>query len=373
MPKKHIIVSVTNDLSTDNRVDKVCRSLLRMGFDVTAVGRELPESSPIERAYCVERLHLWFRRGPLFYAEYNIRLSILLWRLKPDILLANDLDTLVANYLVHINRRGGDLVYDSHEYFTEVPELQGRMAQKVWLAIERWIFPKLQYVYTVNRSIAGIYEGLYKKVVKVVRNIPERQELIPETSRAELGLPLDKRILILQGAGINIDRGAEEAVLAMADLGTDYLLLIIGSGDAIGGLKRLVDFHGLQDRVSIKGRLPYAELMQYTRCADLGLTLDKDSNPNYRFSLPNKLFDYISAGIPVLASDLIEIKQIITSYKVGRIVDEVEPTRIAVAVKQLLDDEAAIAEMRINTVKASTELTWEKEERVLRTIFEPLA
>ena len=127
---KKIIISVTNDLIADNRVHKVATSLCKNNYNILLIGRKLKKSSKIkERNYKCKRIKLIFNKGALFYAEYNFRLFWLLLFTKADILLANDLDTLLANFLcAKIKRK--KLVYDSHEYFTEVPELINRKFTK---------------------------------------------------------------------------------------------------------------------------------------------------------------------------------------------------------------------------------------------------
>ncbi len=136
-----IYVSVSNDLFSDMRVDKICNTLVSMGFEVTLVGRKLPESLPLSgRKYSTKRMKLLFRKGALFYAELNARLFLFLLFKRHSFLLANDLDTLPANYALS-KVRGSTLIYDSHEYFTEVPELvEGSFAKNTWLRIERFIF-----------------------------------------------------------------------------------------------------------------------------------------------------------------------------------------------------------------------------------------
>ena len=373
MPPKRqrAIVSVTNDLVTDNRVHRTCTALEDLGYEVTLVGRLLPKSTALDRPYRTRRMRLLFRKGPLFYAEYNLRLFLLLVFARADLLVANDLDTLLANYLARGRRK---LVYDSHEFFTEVPELQGRFARRVWLGIERWIFPKLRTVITVNLSIADAYTARYaalrraQRDIAVVRNIPMPQELGPLRTRTELGLPEDRRILVLQGAGINVQRGAEEAVLAMQEL-PGHLLLIIGGGDAWPVLERLVKDHGLHDRVRLLGRLPYERMMGYTRNADLGLTLDKDTNLNYRYSLPNKLFDYLRAGIPVLATDLPEVAAIVRAYVAGVVIPAPEPAAIAAAVRGLFADAGQVARVRDNATFAAHQLDGAKEMETLLAVL----
>ncbi|HKJ05832.1 MAG TPA: hypothetical protein VJ970_00040, partial [Flavobacteriaceae bacterium] len=154
---KKVVVSVTNDLSSDQRVHKICTSLNNNNFDVLLIGRKLRNSKAISRKYKTKRFNLLFNSGFLFYAEYNIRLFFYLLFIKKNILVANDLDTLLANYLASTITKC-KLIYDSHELFTEVPELTNRpFVKHVWITIEKWIFPKLKTVYTVNSEIAEIY------------------------------------------------------------------------------------------------------------------------------------------------------------------------------------------------------------------------
>lgn len=367
---RRAIVCVTNDLGTDNRVHRTCVVLRELGWDVLLVGRELPGSLPLQRPYGTQRMKLLFRKGALFYAEFNLRLFLLLIQRKAGLIVANDLDTLLASFLAG-RLKGSELVYDSHEYFTEVPELQGRAARSVWLALERWIFPKLRHVITVNESIAQAYRSRYGIDLTVVRNIPMHRELGPLPLRRELDLPEDRFILILQGSGINVQRGAEEAVLAMREL-PDCLLLLVGGGDAWPVLERMVQEHGLQDRVRLLPRMPYERMMQYTRNADLGLSLDKDTNLNYRYSLPNKLFDYFRAHIPALVTDLPEVAGIVRRYDAGVVIPSPEPARIAAEVKALMGDEERRSALRQNAIFAAASLDGEREKAVLTALFDGL-
>jgi glycosyltransferase involved in cell wall biosynthesis len=372
---RRAIVCVTNDLTTDNRVHRSCTVLRELGWEVLLVGRTLPESQPLQRAYRTHRMRLLFRKGPLFYAEYNLRLLLLLLLRRADLVLANDLDTLPAGY-VAARLKGAVLVYDSHEFFTEVPELfrpdgSSRTARRIWLALERALLPRSRHLITVNDSIAREYRMRYGITFHVVRNIPMHRDLGPLPSRAELGLPEDRFILILQGSGINVHRGGEEAVMAMREL-PGCLLLVVGGGDAWPALQRSVEEHGLGDRVRLLQRMPYERMMQYTRNADLGLSLDRDTNLNYRYSLPNKLFDYFRAHIPVLVTDLPEVAGIVRRYGSGVVIPRPEPGLIAAEVLALQADTEARKTLRQNAIFAAASLDGEREKAVLTALFQDL-
>ncbi len=367
--KKKAIVSVINDLVTDQRVKKTCQTLTDLGFEVILAGRKM-RTSPVmdDRPYQTMRMRLIAEKGPLFYSCFNLRLFFFLLSRKADLLVANDLDTLLPNYLVS-RIKNIPMVYDSHEYFTEVPELVSRKkVQGIWKRIEKRIFPKLKTVITVNDSIAALYEKEYGIKPFVVRNVSPARKPTGTIDRATLGLPADKYILILQGSGINIQRGAEEMVLAMQYI-SNAILLIVGGGDVIGKLKEMVRDNKLEEKVIFRPRQPYDELFKLTCAADLGLTLDKDTNINYRYSLPNKLFDYIQARIPVLASPLPEIKKIIEEYGIGDFIDGHDPEHIAKKVNEILANQELMEKWKKNVNFAASKLTWKNEEQVLINIF----
>jgi glycosyltransferase involved in cell wall biosynthesis len=366
--KKIAVVSVINDLVTDSRVNKTCFALKECDYDVVLIGRKLPHSLPVpDWPFKTIRMRLIFKKGPFFYLFFNLRLFLRLLFKKADLLYSNDLDTLLPNYLVS-RIKNIPLVYDSHELFCEVPELQrSKLKRNLWLKIEGWIVPKLKACITVNDSIAGIFGEKYKVKFNTIRNISDPPENFKPRSKAELHLPENKKIILLQGAGINIDRGAEELIEAMP-LVEDAILLIIGSGDVWEILKKKIKHLKLDDKIILIDKIPKSELISYTRHADLGLSIDKNTNLNYFYSLPNKIFDYINASVPILASRLPEIEKIITAYGVGDFIPDHRPKNISDKINEMLASDK-LKLYKQNTIKAKNELNWASEKLKLISLI----
>jgi glycosyltransferase involved in cell wall biosynthesis len=370
---KRAVVSVINDLVTDTRVRKTCDVLLELNFEVLLVGRVKKDSMPLPaRNYRMHRMKLWFEKGPLFYAEYNLRLFYFLLTHKAALLFPNDLDTLLPNFLIS-RLRNVPLVYDSHEYFTETPELVHRkFVQGVWKKIESYIFPKLKTVITVNHSIASLFSASYGVEVAVVRNIPPALPDLHAITKSGYEIPEDKPFVLLQGSGINMHRGAEELVQAMEFIGSARLV-IIGGGDVIETLKKMARDPKLEGKIIFLPKMLFEELRYFTQKATLGLTLDKDTNINYRYSLPNKLFDYIHAGVPVLASPLVEVKKIVEEFQVGEIIVSHEPREIAKHIEKMISNPERLNEYQRNCRIAAGELNWEKEKQILIKLLQKYA
>lgn len=363
---KRIAVLVSNDLEYDQRVRKVCATLTEMGFKITLVGRRRPHSKKFQRPYKTRRFRLLFNSGALFYANFNVRLFFYLLFKRTDIILANDLDTLWPAWVVG-QWRNKEVVYDSHEYFTEASGLTGRpFPKRIWTSIEKRIFPKLKRVYTVNESIAKIYRELYQVDVKVVRNVPPKWERGGILSREELGLPIDKKIILLQGAFIDHDRGCLEAVESMQYV-ENAMLLVIGEGQAIPEAKELILKLQLEDRVEFKPRMSFEDLRNYTALADLGLSLDRPDHLNYKLSLPNKIFDYIQSRTPVLVSALPELKRVMDQYNIGLVAEDHDIHTLAKLMQRALDQPDASWAGELE--RAAKENNWEQESKVIREIY----
>jgi glycosyltransferase involved in cell wall biosynthesis len=361
-----IILCVTNDIVTDSRVNRIAMSLLKIPAEITIIGLAFPNAMPLpEYPFKAYRLKMLFKKGPLFYAEYNVRLFFRLLYSRADLLVANDLDTLSAVYLA-AKFKALPLIYDSHEYFTELPELvERKRIKKIWERLETIMLPHIRYASTVSASIASEYKRKFGIDMKVVRNLPLRMERLPLSSAT---LKQDGRKIIMYQGSLNQGRGLEMAIRAMSFLDNSKLV-IAGSGYLEKKLQKLARSLKLQDKVFFLGRILPGDLKKFTVQADLGISLEENLGLNYYYALPNKLFDYIQARIPVLVSDLPEMASIVNQYEIGRVIHVREPLELAKAFNKMLSDHAQRLIWQSNLEKASAELTWENEEKILLDLY----
>jgi glycosyltransferase involved in cell wall biosynthesis len=383
---KKVIISVTSDLVTDQRVHKVAQTLHEAGCSVILFGRRKKKSQDLEkRDYKTKRTRLFFEKGFLFYINYNIRLFFYLFHKPADILIANDLDTLLPNFIISkiFNKK---LVYDSHEYFTGVPELSNRpLVRNFWKLLEDNLVPKLNYFYTASDSFSQLYAKEFEMIVKTIHNYPlnDYKRFIPTDDFGALpakhsetavllnfiyeNLKLEKRGIILYQGAINKDRGVEEMIDAM-EFVENACFLIIGTGDIYHSIRKKVEKLTFKDKILLIGQIPFQYLSTFTELADLGLSIEKPSNLNYIHASPNKVFDYLHAGVPVLGSNTVEISRIIENYNVGSIIKSHEPYYLAEKINRILLDKHLLKTWKKNAIKAAKELSWETEKNKLLEI-----
>ncbi|MBR1626200.1 MAG: glycosyltransferase [Bacteroidales bacterium] len=362
-------VSVSNDLYNDNRVLKICESLHSYGWEVTVVCKNATKKrqnnntdfTDIHPFLKTKRLKFLFKKNVWYYAELNLRLFFSLLFTKSDILWANDLDTLPANYLVSILKHK-PLVFDSHEMFCYVAELKpDSIQQKVWLKVEGWIVPKLKYIVTVCDPIREYFAKKYGVNSLVIRNIPPKSAY----SQEQTDIYKNEKYIIWQGS-VNIDRGLEELVEAMQYV--NCKLLICGQGDIFCNIQLLIKEKDLQDKVKLIGRLPYDNMMSLTQNAVLGISIDKPTNGNYAISLPNKIFEYINACLPVLYSPLSEIKKIEDQFHCGLELKSYDISELSSQINEIISDDNLLKRLADNCLKAQSILNWHNEEMILHDL-----
>ena len=354
---KKIIVSVTTDLISDQRVHKMCLSLHHSGNSVFLVGRKLNNDLLFARPYKVKRFNMFFKKGFFFYMFFNIRLFLFLLFSKCDVYFSNDLDTLLANFLAS-KIKNKHLVYDSHELFTEVPELINKsFVKSFWIQMESVIFPKLKHVITVSEGIASFYKKKYKKSALVVKNVPflNKDFYTEKESFNILNFNKNHKNIIYQGS-LNKDRGISLMIDAMVYI--DANLFLLGSGDLEQDLKENDFRKGLSKKIFFVGRLPFQRLKNITKNFDLGLSFEEDTCLAYRFSLPNKIFDYVHAEIPVLASDLPDVSKFISKNNIGEVLNSRCPENIASQITKMLNNKG----FYIDYLKeAKNKFCWEQQ------------
>jgi glycosyltransferase involved in cell wall biosynthesis len=218
---------------------------------------------------------------------------------------------------------------------------------------------------TVVNKLNSAYSVKYGVDFGVVRNVPDK-----DLDEEEYSIPeeyIKSGFLIYQGA-VNKDRGLEELIDIVYEI-KEFRLMIVGDGDVINTLRQKVSDLKLEDFVYFTGKIEPSKLKSVTRKALLGLSLEKKTNLNYYYALPNKLFDYIRAGIPVLCSDFPEMRKIIDSYQVGRVADPDDRNEIKQLIKLMISDNERRQEWIKNTSFASEELSWNIEQNQLYGIY----
>ncbi|WP_439879858.1 glycosyltransferase [Pontibacter sp. MBLB2868] len=356
---KKLFFAVVTDLNHDQRMQRICGSLAKQGYDVELVGREWHNSKPLaHQPYTQKRLRCRFNTGKLFYLEYMVRLYLYLNRRSYHALCAIDLDTALPVYF-QAKQKKVSFIYDAHEYFPEVIEVTDRKFVKaIWTAIERFIVPRTRHAYTVTQSIAAIFYQKYSTRFDVIRNMPVLQ-------------PLDQvekwpRTILYQGA-VNAGRGLEQLLEAMVGLNAE--LIICGDGDVLPRLKELAEELQVSHKVTFKGQVLPKDLLQITHHCRIGTMLLDNKGLSYYYSLANKFFDYVQAGIPQLVIDFPEYRQLNEQYQVG-LLTTLDVQEIRDKLNQLLTDDVLYQQLQENCIKARQELNWQNEEQKLLEFYE---
>lgn len=362
--RQKILVAVTSDVVSDMRVRKVSHFLESEVGDVTVVGRRVSSTFNTKLPFSIILLNLIFNHGALFYAEYNIRLLICGLFKRVNLIVSNDLDTLLACYILSKIKRV-PLVYDSHEYFTESVGLEGRPFQKnIWKLIERLIVPRLKYCYTVSPSIAQIYTEKYGVTFSLVRNFPDSGM---EFQKVNLGFPTDKKILFYQGV-FNPGRNLETVIEAMQYI-EDTIFVLVGYGELEDKLKELSRQFQVEDKVRFLGKMPFEQMMQYTHNADLGIALEYPLSESFKYSLPNKVFDYTLAGLPFITLATPEVEAILQEHMIGMKVSFENALELSNIIKLHLSNSQLLSKIKQNQQVASQIYTWKNECTELKKIF----
>jgi glycosyltransferase involved in cell wall biosynthesis len=358
---KKLVFTVSNDLNFDQRMIRICTSLQNNGYDVLLVGRKLKTSFPLSlHNYKEKRLPCFFENGKLFYLEYNLRLFFFLLFQKMDLICAIDLDTILPCYFVSVVRKK-KRVYDAHELFCEMKEVVTRPSiYRIWKRIEKFAVPKFRYGYTVNHPIQKILKDDYGVNYEVIMNVPFLQNDIDAEKQ---------RFIIYQGA-VNHGRSFETLIPAFQWI--DCPFWIYGDGNFNDECKSLIDKYGLHDKVVLKGKALPHELKSITPKALMGITLFENNGLSNFYSLGNRFFDYIQAGIPQVCVGYPAYKKINEEFEVAVLIDDLSSRSIASAINSLLKDDALQEKLRANCLEAREVYNWQNEEKRLVRYYQQI-
>ena len=353
-----IYLTVTNSLTYDQRMHRICTSLHNNGYQVYLVGIKRPDSLP-DRPYKQIRLTSWFQKGKLFYLENHMRLFCFLLFRKAGLLVANDLDTALPVWLVSKIRSIPRLM-DAHEYFIEMKEVMSRpFVYRIWSGLASFLLPRFPVGYTVGGLLAKKFKLVYGVEYDVIRNMPLKRNSVDRIASAN-------KFLLYQGA-VNQGRGFETLIPAMRLI--PYQLVICGDGNFMDELRALIKREDVDHRVQLMGMIPPEALRDWALRATIGIALPDREGANQYLALTNKFFNYIEAGLPQITYRYPEYDAINNQFPVAMLLNETDPESVSKAVNDLMDDESRRMSMTNACIQAREVYCWENEEVKLLSIY----
>jgi glycosyltransferase involved in cell wall biosynthesis len=384
-----VCMHITDAGYPDYRVMREATALVEAGYEVSMVDiideRERPAEEDIAGVHMkhvfMPSLFISTRFKPWFLvksAVMIVRGAIRVARTSTDIYHAHDVKGLPACYIA-ARLHHKPLIFDSHEIPLDDPNItRWRRLSALAARILTRMLPRCTGVITASplyaREIHNKFH--YHPEITLVRNVPLYQE-IPKSDRLRQHLDLSPnvRIALYQG-NIQANRSLDQLVYAAPFLDPDIVIVMMGRAveSTRIQLEELIASKGVADRVKIIPAVPYAELLDWTTSADIGLTIFQ---PGYtrsiRYCLPNKLFEYLMAGLPVLSSQLDAIAELLETYDVGQVLPSLEPSDVGALINAMLADPAALARMHSNALKAARqEFNWENEKQKLFELYEAI-
>lgn len=278
-----------------------------------------------------------------------------------DCICAIDLDTILPCYYISIIKRI-KRVYDAHELFCEMKEIVTRPGiYKLWNRIEAFAVPKFTLGYTVNQPIADEFYKMYGVNYLVIRNIALLRTINPIAAM--------EKVILYQGA-VNEGRSFETLIPAMKEVAAK--LLICGDGNFMQQVRQLVIDNQLEEKVIFKGKVTPDELRTITSQAYVGVTLFENKGLSNYFSLGNRFFDYLHAGIPQLCVDYPVYREINKANPFAVLVKDLSAGNLAAELNNLLSNEVLYRSLQQNCLQARLKYNWQEEEKILIPFYKGL-
>ena len=379
-------MTVVKAVPRDARVEREAKALSEHGYQVTVVC--LHNDSVAERevidGFEINRVRLRTRGLPqrmgwqiIKYLEFLLKAAKAIASERPAVVHTHDLSALPIGYLAS-RRCGARLVHDAHELesdvgpFAKAPRwysLASRMAEHVLLR-------RTDAVITVSDGIAAelvSQDGIEHPVV--LRNVPETvdQDAPTVDLKRLLGLSTEHRIVLYQGH-VSLPRGVGAVVEALPHLDERIVFVMLGrcSPEVKQQITQQAEALSVDGRVMFMDAVPFSRLLSHSRSADVGVVPTISTGKSRLYALPNKLFEYTMAGIPVAVSDFPERRKIVEEYGIGTWFDPNDPEDIARAIRAVLEPPERYAELRRNSTEAAKELNWDREQSVLLDLYDRL-
>jgi glycosyltransferase involved in cell wall biosynthesis len=372
-----ICMLLHKDVAHDTRVRREAGTLAGAGHEVTVV--HLPPAGRHELSglpYALVPATLRRGRERLPHAARlgaeATRLALRAAATRPDAIHAHDAAMLLPGLLAAW-RCGARLVYDSHELATGVP-YRGGAWPAVVAGAERLGAPRADAVIAVSDGIAADLSRRYplRHPPAVIRNLPDLPPPgaapAPDLRRA---LGVGNAPLLLHQGAVAAGRGCEVLLRALDLLPEAHLLYLGAEGSYATRLRKIAAESAAAGRCHFLDPVPPEALLSHTAQADVGVSLLADSCENHRLALPNKLFEYLAAGLPVVVSDLPEASRLVRSRGIGWCADGADPESVAAALRTALaqqDDEG----LRERLAQSASELSWEREKQRLLAVYDSL-
>ncbi|MEE9429834.1 MAG: glycosyltransferase [Melioribacteraceae bacterium] len=296
-----------------------------------------------------------------FYFNFFFLLIKNLLKHKAQIYFAEDIYTLpVVYYFAKLNK--AKVYYNSREIYAHLAGLRNKgLIQSIIARVERTFIHKVDAVLVTGQMDAEYLEEAYGiENLVVVRNLPKyKKEIIPIDLREKLKISKEEKIILYQG--VILEGRGILYLIKLLDKTNNAHFVIVGDGEFRKEFEKYANDSTVKNRVHFIGAVKHEELLSYTVVADIGVSLIENISISYYYALPNKLFEYIMAGVPILSSKLPQMEKVVEEYKVGQCVDMTNDDEVVQTLNKMLGNNELLKEYSTNCKKAAKELNWEVE------------
>ncbi len=356
-----------SEIYHDSRILSEAESLSNK-YDVTILAKKYPKQKIVKLPFKIKLIKSW--NMPIFI--FNILSSFYFLakaalRENPDVYHAHDLDGLLCAYPAALRKRR-KLIYDSHEVWSDMyPFSNLRAIQWLLPILEKFLIKKVNQGITVNNSIANYLEKKYHKNFLAIYNYPK---IVKNKNTFNLKEMFPGKTIILHLGSADEGRGFEEIIETIKYLPKKYMLIFIGGGKTKGEIEKKIVVGSLEERIKFLPPVLPNEITESIRGASLGLALTQKQSLSYYYSLPNKIFHYVQAQIPILGSNFPEIKKVILKEQIGEVVNPATPKTIA---KKIIYMDKNISKYKKNLERIrKDQYNWESESKKLLTLYKGL-